>query len=468
MPRGLGEPAPGVGDLADLAAEADLAHHDLAGDGVVGDGAGHGEGDGEVDAGLDQPHAADGRGVDVLVGDADAGPPLEHGEQQRQPAAVEPLGVAPGRRAGRDRHGERLDLDEQRPLALHRRHDDRARHAGAAVGEEQLRRVGHAGEARARSSRTGPSSSVDPKRCLTARSRRRAWWRSPSNDSTVSTTCSSTRGPASAPSLVTWPTSTMATPRRLASTTSCWAHSRTWADRPRRRRQPPVGDGLDAVDDDEPGRRAVDGVDDAGQRRLGGQPQLGAHGAEALGPQAHLLRALLGADVQRRARPPRQQLQQQRALADARLAAEQRDRARARCRRRAPGRARRCPSAGAGRAGRRCRGAGCSSAIAIGTAPAAGRARRVAVELLDQRVPRPAPRALARPLGVGRAALAAGVHGLRPGHGGIMTEGCHGDGDAAPSRFPESSRSRDRGLRIVGRATCLATAMAELAAGMPA
>ena len=74
------------------------------------------------------------------------------------------------------------------------------------------------------------------------------------------------------------------------------------------------------------GRRAVDGVDDAGQRRLGGQPQLGPHGAEPLGPQAHLLGALLGADVERRARPPGQQLQQQRALADARLAAEQRDR----------------------------------------------------------------------------------------------------------------------------------------------
>ena len=102
------------------------------------------------------------------------------------------------RRAGdarRDRHGERLDLDEQRALALHRRHDDRPGHAGAAVGEEQLRRVGHARRGPCPVISNRPSSSVEPKRCLTARSRRRAWWRSPSNDSTVSTTCSSTRGP---------------------------------------------------------------------------------------------------------------------------------------------------------------------------------------------------------------------------------------------------------------------------------
>ncbi len=77
-----------------------------------------------------------------------------------------------------------------------------------------------------------PSSWVLPKRCLVARSMRRAWWRSPSNDSTVSTRCSSTRGPARPPSLVTWPTSTTLTPRALASATSRWAHPRTWPTDP--------------------------------------------------------------------------------------------------------------------------------------------------------------------------------------------------------------------------------------------
>ncbi len=48
----------------------------------------------------------------------------------------------------------------------------------------------------------------------------------------MSTTCSRTRGPARLPSLVTWPTSTIGTPRRLASTTSAWAHSLTWVTEP--------------------------------------------------------------------------------------------------------------------------------------------------------------------------------------------------------------------------------------------
>ena len=69
-----------------------------AADRLVDDGAGDGDDDGEVDARLDEADAADGRGVDVLVGDAQPGAPLEHGEQQGQPAAVEALGVAPRRR----------------------------------------------------------------------------------------------------------------------------------------------------------------------------------------------------------------------------------------------------------------------------------------------------------------------------------------------------------------------------------
>ena len=114
------------------------------------------------------------------------------------------------------------------------------------------------------------------------------------------------------------------------------------------------------------GRRASMASIDAGQRRLVGQPQVGAHGTEPLGAQADLLGALLGADVQRGARPPRQQLQQQRALADARLAAEQGDRPGDDARRRAPGRARRCRSAAARRAGRRCRSSRPSVDIALG------------------------------------------------------------------------------------------------------
>ena len=77
-----------------------------------------------------------------------------------------------------------------------------------------------------------PISLTAPKRFLIARTRRKLLCVSPSKYSTVSTMCSSTRGPASAPSFVTWPTSTMAVPLLLAMRVSCAAHSRTCATEP--------------------------------------------------------------------------------------------------------------------------------------------------------------------------------------------------------------------------------------------
>ncbi len=77
-----------------------------------------------------------------------------------------------------------------------------------------------------------PISLTAPKRFLMARTSRKLLWVSPSKYSTVSTMCSSTRGPASAPSLVTWPTSTIAVPLALAARVRWAAHSRTCATEP--------------------------------------------------------------------------------------------------------------------------------------------------------------------------------------------------------------------------------------------
>jgi hypothetical protein len=77
-----------------------------------------------------------------------------------------------------------------------------------------------------------PISLTAPKRFLMARTRRKVECVSPSKYSTVSTMCSSTRGPASAPSFVTWPTSTTAVPLVLAKRVRCAAHSRTCATEP--------------------------------------------------------------------------------------------------------------------------------------------------------------------------------------------------------------------------------------------
>ena len=77
-----------------------------------------------------------------------------------------------------------------------------------------------------------PISLTAPNRFLIARTSRKLECVSPSKYSTVSTMCSSTRGPASAPSLVTWPTSTMLTPSSLAARVRWAAHSRTCATDP--------------------------------------------------------------------------------------------------------------------------------------------------------------------------------------------------------------------------------------------
>ena len=77
-----------------------------------------------------------------------------------------------------------------------------------------------------------PTSLVEPKRFLTARRMRNGCARSPSKERTASTMCSSTRGPASSPSLVTWPTRIRAMPLVLATCSSCAVTSRIWATEP--------------------------------------------------------------------------------------------------------------------------------------------------------------------------------------------------------------------------------------------
>ena len=83
-------------------------------------------------------------------------------------------GSGPARRSVDLRRDQRLDLDEQRPGALQRRRDRRARRAPSDAGSRNAR----AGSATSRRPVVGhlearPTSSVEPKRFLAARSRRR-------------------------------------------------------------------------------------------------------------------------------------------------------------------------------------------------------------------------------------------------------------------------------------------------------
>ncbi len=72
-----------------------------------------------------------------------------------------------------------------------------------------------------------PISSVGPKRFFIARRMRKCCEPSPSNDSTASTMCSTTRGPAIWPSFVTCPTRMIAAPVFLAKRIRACAEART-------------------------------------------------------------------------------------------------------------------------------------------------------------------------------------------------------------------------------------------------
>jgi hypothetical protein len=159
-----------------------------------------------------------------------AGMAVQHRQQHRQAVAVQAHAQAP--RAGAAAVDQRLDLHQQRPRALQRDQHAAAGHRLAVGGQEDRARVadalqpalGHREHAdlvdRAEAVLDG-AHQAEAAECV-----------SPSKYSTVSTMCSSTRGPASAPSLVTWPTSTMQQPLALAARVSCAAHSRTWATEP--------------------------------------------------------------------------------------------------------------------------------------------------------------------------------------------------------------------------------------------
>ena len=144
--------------------------------------------------------------------------------------------------------------------------------------------------------------------------------------------CSSTRGPAIAPSLVTWPTSTSANPRDLASRISSKLDARTWltlpgalstlsshmvwielmTTRPRSRSPSRVGGDVAHVD-----RRGKL------ERRVGQ--------TEPARPQPDLIDRLLArhvADPLARPRQRRRGLQHEGGLADAGIAADQHDRRR--------------------------------------------------------------------------------------------------------------------------------------------
>ena len=205
---------------------------------------------------------------------------------------------------------------------------------------------------------------------------------------------------------------------------------------------------LDGVDHDDVGPDLVEMAEDVGQHRLGHQPEIVVHRAEPIGPAPDLTGRLLTGDVEAgdaRRCGGADELQQQGGLADARLAPDEGDRPRHEPAAEHPidlGDARR-PGVGgrvddighAGRTGGRRR-RGCVVAPDV--------------DLLDHRVPRPAPAAAPDPRRAGPAALGAAVNGLRLGHGGTLGEGCDVADAQAPRLRRRSSNPRTTVCSVSG------------------
>ena len=160
-PGRLLEAAVGVGDVAQLAGEADLAE---AAGGTAGPverllagRRGDRQGDGQVGSRLLDADPAGDVHEHVRGAQRRAAVPGQHRKDHAQPVAVDAARDAAGRH-DLGRGDQRLDLHEQRAGALHR-----AQHAGAGhrigVAQEAVGRIGDLGQARRRASRTRRSRS---------------------------------------------------------------------------------------------------------------------------------------------------------------------------------------------------------------------------------------------------------------------------------------------------------------------
>ena len=172
-----------------------------------------------------------------------------------------------------------------------------------------------------------PTSSVGPKRFFVGAHETQRGLAIAFELETTSTRCSSSRGPAIVPSLVTWPTRSTGRLRSLETRMRVDATSRTWAgppaspsefDEARRSARSRRSRAADRPVRSAPGSTA--------EVHLRGEEQRRLQSAGARRAHAHLVDRLLGADIED-AHPVRRgaggDLEQQRRLADPGFAAEQ-------------------------------------------------------------------------------------------------------------------------------------------------
>ena len=187
---------------------------------------------GEIGRRLVDRHAARDVHEHIVGRQVQAGALVEHGEQQRQPVRDRgrwPCGAhcrtSPRSRAPAPRRGSAASLRScTAPTSPGTFAGRSARNSCDGFGTGSQARAGHLEHAQlARPRRTGSSR----------RARRDARdAAAPSKYSTVSTTCSSTFGPARLPSFVTWPTRIVGRFRPFAVNSRSVAACRTWPTLP--------------------------------------------------------------------------------------------------------------------------------------------------------------------------------------------------------------------------------------------
>ena len=133
-----------------LARQRDLAqHHRLGRDRALGQRRDQRRRHRQVRRRIGQLVAARDVQIDLGLGETHARAGFQHRQQHRQPPAVPPNRRAPRGSTARQSHDQRLDLDQYRPRALERGEDGGAADRVVAPGEEQGARVGHLRQARA-------------------------------------------------------------------------------------------------------------------------------------------------------------------------------------------------------------------------------------------------------------------------------------------------------------------------------
>ena len=307
----------------DFAGESDLAEgNDFRRNRLVGERRDHRKAHREVGRRLADAHAAHGIDEDVLFPGRDAGMAMQHREEHGEPVRFQADGKAA--RIGRMRRvHQRLDLDQQGARAFKRGQDAGARHGFAMIGQEQLRRIADPAQPFLR--HREHTELVDRAETVLHRAHqpkgrvRVALEVEHGVDDVLEHARPGDR--ALLRDVADEEQRAVAAFGEARELRRALAHLRHRAGRGLQRFRP---ERLDGIDHRDAGPRRLQRPEHALELRLGRDANTCGVEPQAPRAQRHLLHRFLTGHIENRLRERAQGLQQQRGLADARIAAEQR------------------------------------------------------------------------------------------------------------------------------------------------